>query len=76
MCSVKVTKRSLSLRYSYNNFTPNPFYDTSDCSTNHLTLKEHNFMCLIVQEILKVKSLRRYVLITLVFLKNRNVVGM
>ena len=37
-----------------NNFTRNPFYDTRDCSNNHLTLKEHSFMYLISQKILKV----------------------
>ena len=67
MCSIKVTKRSLSLRYYYNILSRNLFYDTSDCSTNHLTLKERSFMCLISQKILKVYILRRAVLITLAF---------
>ena len=39
-----------SLKY----FRRNQFYDASYYSANHFTLKEHYFMCLLSQKILKV----------------------
>ena len=43
--------------------TWNPIYDTSDCSTNHLTFKERSFICFISQKVLKVLLLLCTVLI-------------
>ena len=48
-------------------FTLKPFYDTSDCFSNHLTLKERSLLCLISQKVLKVCPLCCVVLLTSAF---------